>query len=219
MVAELAQGRGFQRLRDALSRGVDFFDREIGKYNIDVVHIDKWIERRKSMKTRVAVALLGLALFAAVAFTGCTGDDGKIYGSIWWSSSYSLYTYNLGTTGGFPSNVTKSVEYVIQPGSYYFSYSLYYGPYGSSQYYGSNEVAYTVSANKGKFLSDGSDKHFEIDCYSYGPEIVGANIVPISSSVDSKTGGIVKEYANDAITVKVQCKKVDMDSSAFVQQK
>jgi hypothetical protein len=164
---------------------------------------------------KTAIALLVLALFAAIAFTGCTGDDGKIYGSIWWPSGYSLHTGNLSSTGGFPSSVINGVEYEVKPGSYYFFYALYIG----STYSQAWEVDYSVSANKGKFLSDGSDKHFEIDCWSSGPDVSGTNMAPISSSVDSKTGETVKEFANDAITVKVHYKKVDMDSSTFVPQK
>jgi hypothetical protein len=169
-----------------------------------------------AMKKRMKWALLVAALFAAVAFTGCKGDDGKIYGSIWWPSGYGMITSQLDTTGGFPSTVTKSVEYQVDEGSYYFYYYLYdlYTDYSYSWY----EVTYSVSVNEGKFLKDGEDKHFTINCYYNGADVTGTNIVATSKSVIPEVGETIKTYSNGDYTITLKYKKMNGAPSGKIKK-
>jgi hypothetical protein len=156
-------------------------------------------------------ALLVAALFAAVAFSGCMGQDGEIKGSIWWPSGYGMVTYQLHSTGGFPTTVDKGEEYDVDEGSYYFGYYLY--RLSDNYAYSTYRVDYSVKANKGEFLKDGEDKHFEIDCYNDDYEVTGTNIVMKSKSVNPETGESIKAYSNGAYTITVRVKKTNEFSS------
>jgi hypothetical protein len=174
------------------------------------------------MKKSLVIVALAMALVLAMSFTGCSalkGNDGLVYGDIWWSSSYTLYTSGLASTGGFPSTITKSVDYEITPGSYYFYYDLYDGYYYSGWW----TVTYTVTANAGSYiLQDGEDKYFEINCYwSTGPSITGLNIVETTpAKTVGNTGEIIKEYTNGNYTITLKYSKTETppDPSTVVKQ-
>jgi hypothetical protein len=165
------------------------------------------------MKARLWILLVVVALATILSLAGCsalTGNAGNVFGQLWWSSSYTCYTTGLDNTGGFPSTVTKNDYYQIQPGSYYFSYLLYYS---SSISYGYYSVSYTVTANSGSlFFKNGTDKYFTIDLYTNGPSISGLSFAekPGSSSV-SPEGVSTKTYASDDLTITLSYQKIDGD--------
>jgi hypothetical protein len=166
------------------------------------------------MKKTIFWACICLALFAAVAFTGCTGDDGKAYGSYTFPSGTILnYSGLKGSTGGFPSNAIAGVEYSFNEGNYYFYYYLE----DSYYYYPTYLVSYTVKYNKGKLFSDGADKHFEIYCNYYGASATGLSRVGAAPNPKTVESGQYSEtFANDSMTVTVKVQRIDR--SAFPKE-
>jgi hypothetical protein len=87
------------------------------------------------MKRKLLWACVGLALLAAVAFTGCTGSDGSVYLTVTpEKSSYSLCG-GFDTGLGLPSGWYSNTEYKVNAGTWNGAYVLaYYSYYSSGSY-------------------------------------------------------------------------------------
>jgi len=102
-----------------------------------------WVLKRIAF----ALVVVGIVLTAI----SC-GKQGNIYGDVVWDGTLYYTDYS----GLFSPGLTYGVTYQIQPGLYYYSFYVIYGGYTSLLYSGT----YTVSANPGGFLSNGSDNYF-----------------------------------------------------------
>lgn len=146
------------------------------------------------MKRRYLLPGLLTALVISLIASGCAvfiGLSGNVYGEYEWDSGYTLSTYGLSTTGGFPSGAKGNQYYEIQPGSYYFDYSESYTLGSATITYGAYYVYYTVSLDSGSSFSNASDAYFSIYCGSTGPSIYGnnASIQAVSRSVAADGSG------------------------------
>lgn len=131
---------------------------------------------RRKFPTRVRVGIAALVLGTALLAASC-GKDGSIYGSISWDGYLSM-----GSFEGFPSSGSSNTYYKINEGTYNIYYTLtdltYYYPGYYVPGHATDETlyyscTYTVTANKGSFLSDGKDKSFDLylaydGLYKYG---------------------------------------------------
>lgn len=161
------------------------------------------------MKKSRFFVFLALVLAAVIALSGCTvlmGKDGKVYGSYDWPS-FGMQTLGLHTTGGFPGGSTYyPSEYLFSDGSYYFQYQLY----DSNNYYVSYAytATYVVSHNKGAFLKDAVDKHFEVYCDYYGATISGLSKVgPAPDAKALAAGEYTQSFSDGTITVTLNVKR------------
>jgi hypothetical protein len=109
------------------------------------------------MKKTIVLILVAVAILVS-SCTLFTGSPGNIYGEYYYDGSSLPYL----SLGGFPPGLIYPYNYyTISPGTYAVYYQIYSSVYGyvpslSSYYY----ATYSVSANPGSFLSNGSDKHF-----------------------------------------------------------
>lgn len=168
------------------------------------------------MKVRWLLPLLLAALVASTTLAGCSvliGTNGNIYGAVDGYYGQTLYTTGLYSTGGFPYNAYEDTYYQFQPGYYYFTY-YYYG-------YSPVFVQYTVTANQGALLTDGTDKYFDIYCYDYVVDVVGAyNVTKTKPSLVNPDGSVESTYAVGNYTVTIKSQKVStMPAGAVPLQK
>jgi hypothetical protein len=98
--------------------------------------------------------------------TGCIdGDDGYAYLAFYWIGTPQSYADN---NPGVPATIFWLEEYLVNPGTYSFSYVAFEG----SAYAGT----YTITEEEGEpgifpFIpgEDGEDNHFELWLFSSGP--------------------------------------------------
>lgn len=150
------------------------------------------------------IGLLFVLAMAFFALNGC-GVDGKVYGSIDWTYTPTVYYFS---NSGFPSSVVATTEYTIAKGDYYFYYDLYDGYSTSSYYY----VSYTVTPNPGGIILDGKDKHFEIYLSWYGPDLTGLSVNALKTQANTLKPGEVKTEVKefDGFTVRLSYSIAEM---------
>lgn len=151
--------------------------------------------------------LLCAVLVTALSFTACNGalngTDGKIYGQ-YTGDAGTLY-YSDMTLWGFPSGADEGEYYTISAGTYTVDYQIYAGGYyypGNLNGTGSFSRAYywhstyTVTANTGKFLSDGADKYFTLYLSKQnGLRITGDATLASNGATYSMSSGAQPEIA------------------------
>ena len=120
---------------------------------------------RRTFPTLVRIGIAALVFAASLLVVSC-GKNGSIYGSL--DADGTPYGY----VGGFPSSISPNVYYKVSEGTYEIAYYVFYlgAYYPAAGYYYST---YTVTANKGSFLSDGKDSYFDLylgydGLYKYG---------------------------------------------------
>jgi hypothetical protein len=195
------------------------------------------------MKRKLQWAFVGLAFFAAVAFSSCKGDDGKVYLTVTTENDYSGYG-GFDTGLGLPANWSTNTKYEVHEGTWVGIYTLAYFSYSSSgnYYYRTNSygligftsavgaayaAAYvttlgyyesgsiTLKAEKGAFLSSGEDRSYVLTLGWYADEsTLTYNKVPMASRVIANTDDkIIKEFTSDYDTITLTFNKKPVATS------
>lgn len=155
-----------------------------------------------TMKNVIAGALLILTFLVG----GCTGDDGKAYIYFSWYGKPTAFSDNNPATPYSASTLVQYQNYEIYAGTYYLTYTSWYGTKYSSQY--------TIEVNKGTINPlllipvDGEDTNYHIYLSSYGPTIYGAR------SADEEVRHDSRESLKNQREVSVDNSSIDYD---FIQ--
>jgi len=169
---------------------------------------------RKTFPTLVRIGIVMLVFAAALLAVSC-GKDGGIYGAL--NADGVPYGY----VGGFPASISPNVYYKISEGTYEVAYYVFYlgAYYPATGYYYST---YTVTADKGSFLSDGKDKYFDLylgydGLYKSG-EVRSAATPPDPTKTTPRLG--TQSWTQDGllITVTTEIRQATPDELSKIQK-
>jgi hypothetical protein len=147
--------------------------------------------------TRMTWGFSALVLLAVVIFSGCTGQDGKVYLSV--TSDY--YGYCVADSGiGFPETWSWNTSYEVNPGTWAIIYNLattngtnigYYNGYSYSY------KAYTNSSNSKDSLMiiyANSPLSASSICYSAAKQVVkDGYYLGVSFKLEKEKGAFLKD--------------------------
>ena len=116
--------------------------------------------------------IIGALLLLTFFIGGCAGDDGKVDIYFYWAGKPTAFSDNNPATPNSASTLVEYQKYETSAGSYYLTYTSWYGTKYSTRY--------TIKVNEGTINPlllipmDGEDKHYSIYLSSYGPSVYGA---------------------------------------------
>jgi hypothetical protein len=111
--------------------------------------------------------IIGALLLLTFFIGGCAGDDGKVDIYFYWAGKPTAFSDNNPATPNSASTLVEYQKYETSAGSYYLTYTSWYGTKYSTRY--------TIKVNEGTINPlllipmDGEDKHYSIYLSSYGP--------------------------------------------------
>lgn len=156
----------------------------------------------------IVLAVLGIVLSAV----SC-GQQGNIYGDV--VCDGTLFYVDNG--GLFSPGLTLGTNYQISAGTYNYAYYVsylgsYYPPTG---YYAGT---YSVSANPGGFLTNGSDNYFQLYCSYAGMYKSGAVNSVVPGNFTPQLGTRTWTQGNLSITVTTQVVQASPQETAKLIQ-